>query len=312
MFRLFCAVSDFLKAGRRVAVSGFREPLFCRTKNIADEVAAMLNVQAYHSYTSLTDRERIMDKWVNGTNKIMVCTSILGAGVDHRVLDVVHCDVGWNMIDQVQEDNRAGRNKTNACVIYFIPEDLAAKNPPDMERFGSLLLRPWALDREQCRRFVPSLYLDGVAVTCITMEGEVELCDNCARAMLDPDAKPPAIPIQTPISSLQTATPSSDIQPKRLEFTPVDKGKGRAVGNDVFTQPRYFLVLYFVKVNKIFVAALNTMMRGKNTISFETVKTNCSSALLTSPKHSVLSNCLRRRPSSYLICQLCNIIYSHF
>ncbi|KAJ7435402.1 hypothetical protein FB451DRAFT_1379456 [Mycena latifolia] len=181
--------------------------IFCRTKAIAEDVAKMLGTKAYHA--GLTDEQRrdIYDAWCTRTVPWIVCTSILGAGVNEEVLDVVHIDVGHNLIDQVQEDYRAGRNNRPARAIYFMPQGRKPLKADPGKPFGAELLVPWAMNTTECRRIVPSLFLDGQAVTCI-MLGNVQFCDNCQRALLCGAPAPPN-PIPTPISQRKSDTPAA-------------------------------------------------------------------------------------------------------
>ncbi|KAJ7076529.1 hypothetical protein C8R44DRAFT_863362 [Mycena epipterygia] len=173
--------------------------VFCRTKVLAAAVAEILQTQAYTSDTSEIDRTKIFGDWVKDLKQIIVCTSILGPGVDQEVRDIVHVNMGWNMIDQFQEDNRAGRNRRQARSIYFIPSNIRPIPPSPGRPFGTELLVPWALNTTDCRRIAISLFLDGFGITCIELGGE--LCANCLRKVADQQRVPPSHPIPTPLTT---------------------------------------------------------------------------------------------------------------
>ncbi|KAJ7764097.1 hypothetical protein DFH07DRAFT_1016628 [Mycena maculata] len=180
---------------------GDKAMVFCRTVALAEEIAGMLNTKAYHSKKSAEERERIYTDWEQGKEPVMVSTSVLGAGVNQdNVQDTCHVHLSHSLIDQVQEENRAGRNNQPARAIYFLPSDAARDVRVDVgDPFGADLLVPWAFNTEDCRRLQISLFMDGIAVTCLTLPGAA-LCDNCRRKALDPQRKAPTglIPLPVP------------------------------------------------------------------------------------------------------------------
>jgi hypothetical protein len=176
---------------------GEKAMVFCRTKRDADFVAQQLGTEAYHSAQSPEVRQKLFKEWCDGIRSVIVATSILGAGIDQHVLDVVHVDVGWNIIDQFQEDNRAGRNNHLARSTYFVPAGRPPIGPDPAKPFGAELLVPWAMDTEQCRRVAISQFLDGVAVSCLMLK-DAEFCDNCLRQISDETCVAPNPPPFTP------------------------------------------------------------------------------------------------------------------
>ncbi|KAJ7021259.1 hypothetical protein C8F04DRAFT_1314834 [Mycena alexandri] len=214
-----------------------RAMVFCRTKAVAKRVGELLELTPYTSETAEDARDEIFGDWVSGRKPIIVCTSILGLGVDQQVRDVVHCNVSWDMIGHTQEQNRAGRGNLAARAILFITAGLD-KFQTMSEEFGANLLLPWAYNKLVCRRVEPSRYLDGAATTCLILTGAI-FCDNCEACMDDPSHVPPAIAPPTPVSTKKVSAPLSiDGSARLLHFTPVDKGKGQATApngsGDVF------------------------------------------------------------------------------
>jgi hypothetical protein len=147
----------------------------------------------------------------------MATTGIFGAGVDQRVLDVVHCDVPWNMVDLIQEQNRGA--------VMFIPEGRPPIDCPESAPFGSHLLVPWAMDAHECRRVKMSLFLDGVSILCFDVPSGV-LCDICCTEVVSPTREVPLIAEETQIAPADYAPPL--ILDDIVNPAPTDKGKGRA------------------------------------------------------------------------------------
>ncbi|KAK6988386.1 hypothetical protein R3P38DRAFT_2422972, partial [Favolaschia claudopus] len=114
----------------------------------------------------------------------IICTSILGVGVDQPVLDVVHADFPWEWFATIQEAYRGGRNGRHARALIYIPEGQKPFPFDPAKPFGQDLLVPWAYDDDECRRLQLSLFFDGTAVTCMTLTGAA-LCDNCQRKIND-------------------------------------------------------------------------------------------------------------------------------
>jgi hypothetical protein len=181
--------------------------VFCRTRDRANQIAALLELEAYHSLTPEADRDRIFKHWVQGKTQVIVTTSILSAGVDQRVRDTVIIDQPWDWINDFQAGNRAGRNGMRARVVYYLPDNLQPTPYNAAKPFGADLFVQWAYDVIECRRLGMSLFNDGAGVTCLTLEG-ARLCDNCSLNVTDISHHPPTLPIPTP-RALQTAPVSS-------------------------------------------------------------------------------------------------------
>jgi hypothetical protein len=230
------AAADYVLERIRAGVYGPNDKamIFCRTKYDAAIIAAKMGTTAYTSETTPIERSRIYDDWTRGDQRTMVCSTILNYGINEQVLDVVHADVSYNLIDHVQAQNRAGRGGLPARAVLFIAEGRAPISDPAW--LGADLLVPWAQNVDDCRRIVPSLFMDGAATTCMDLPKAL-LCDNCSRKLFSP---PPAGLIPTPVA---TATTTSTLPPsfpspsdpaifpsgpRFLQFTPTDKGKGRA------------------------------------------------------------------------------------
>ncbi|KAJ6522440.1 hypothetical protein B0H19DRAFT_1346049 [Mycena capillaripes] len=172
--------------------------VFCRTKALTDDVAKRLGTQGYHSETPIETRKKLFDDFKNHVTNVLTGTSLIGRGIDQPVTDVVHIDVGWSILDQIQEDNSGGRQNRPTRAMYFVPENRQPIPPDPTRPFGFELLVPWALHPTECRRLALSLFLDGVGYTCMSMKN-MSLWDNCLRKAHDPTRVAPSLPLPTPI-----------------------------------------------------------------------------------------------------------------
>lgn len=175
-----------------------RAMIFCRSTQQADAVALMIdpNLTAYHSGVPIEQRGDCFDKWEDGRTPMIVCTTLLGPGIDiSGVRDVIHIDVPYSVVDCYQDDNRGGRDGLPSRAIIFAPEDRPQITFTSGISFGSLWLVPYLFSRH-CRRLLFGLFLDGVGITCTAIP-KATLCDNCARQLHEP---PPAIPVRMPVA----------------------------------------------------------------------------------------------------------------
>ncbi|KAJ6542224.1 hypothetical protein DFH09DRAFT_827200, partial [Mycena vulgaris] len=169
--------------------------VLCRTRAIVDVVAELLGTTGYHAATPIAIQDRLFRDFVSEKGQVIVTSSILGIGVNQPICDTIHIDVGPNLIDQTQEDNRASCDGKNARCIYFLPHGRKPIRAEVGHPFGAELLVPWALNVTECRRPIISLVLDGVGVTCIEL-GTQQLCDKCRRRLKN--SAPPPIDLLTP------------------------------------------------------------------------------------------------------------------
>jgi len=200
-----------------------RAIIFCRTTAAADEMAGLLNVDAFHSRSTVTNPPT-MHAWRTGANRVMVSTSILGCGLDYpSIRDVLHMDLAHSMLDMYQEDSRGGRDGRSCCALTFIPE--GRRKPPKKDTYpiGEEEVYEWATQKDQCLRIIPSLFLDGVAITC-TLLKDAQLCLVCAaQANKPPPLKPVLLPMQPTLQSA-SVTPNQPSAPPPFTFvTPKQK-----------------------------------------------------------------------------------------
>ena len=191
----------------------FRGLVYCRSKDQVEELAALTGCMPFHADRPIEERTASFKHWLEGKQKFMVCSSLLGCGVDVKGVSVVlHFGTPWSILDFVQESGRAGRNGKPSVSIVFASHD--EREPDDDENlYGKHTMREWVLQHTRCRRTALSSFLDGSIITCVLLKGAV-LCDVCRAHMNDPHPKK-LTPFQTP------SIPRSDIpKPKKLPHVP--------------------------------------------------------------------------------------------
>lgn len=189
-----------------------RMMIFCRTKSDVTAIASALNVQPY--FSGLDSNDTVFQEWVSGISTIIVATPMLGTGTDYaHVRDAITFDLPYNMLDKYQQDCRCGRDGDPARALTFLPTTRKSlSHSPGEPDLGQSLLLSWALDNEKCRRLTPSLFLDGVALSCVSIP-DAEYCDNCLNSASE---KPPLQLVPFPINALQplnTSQPPNAPQP---------------------------------------------------------------------------------------------------
>jgi superfamily II DNA helicase RecQ len=163
--------------------SGGRIIIYCRTRDLATEVAHLLQAPVYHSASSsIEEKAAVLQRWRDGEPPYIVATSAFGMGIDHpRVRWIIHVGVPWTLIDFTQEVGRAGRDGQGGRSMVLVP---AGWKPRGEIRSG---WRPedrdQALDRylgtTTCRAYELSQYLDDQGAAC---GPEALSCDHCHQA----------------------------------------------------------------------------------------------------------------------------------
>lgn len=77
-------------------------------------------VAAYHAGLSKEERKQILDDWLRGKTRIVVCTNAFGMGIDKPdVRWVFHAALPANLESYIQEAGRAGRDgNPSECVLF--------------------------------------------------------------------------------------------------------------------------------------------------------------------------------------------------
>ncbi|KAF8953005.1 hypothetical protein BDZ97DRAFT_1930113 [Flammula alnicola] len=204
-----------------VRVAGYSEKdramVFCRSHNASEMLAVEFKVKPYTSATVDTN-PATMEAWLEGRSKVMVSTSILGCGLDYpNVRDVIHVDVAYTMIDQYQQESRGGRDGLPCRVITYVPEERQASPEMDLDDiFGRKEVYEWSMNTDQCLRILQSLYLDGVAVSCLFLPG----CTLCAYCQQQVDTEAPLEPRNVPTTSTSKSAGKSSITLLRAQPKP--------------------------------------------------------------------------------------------
>ena len=78
------------------------------------------SVAAYHAGLSKAERKQILDDWLCGKTRIVVCTNAFGMGIDKPdVRWVFHAALPANLESYIQEAGRAGRDgNPSECVLF--------------------------------------------------------------------------------------------------------------------------------------------------------------------------------------------------
>lgn len=168
--------------------------LFCRTKDEAKVFGDLLNVLPFHSEC---EDDSAVERFRAGEQKILPTTVRLGCGFHYEhIRHVLHADLAYSVIDQYQEDSRGGRDGKPCYAITFVPQNRPC--PPDKGVYdiGVQAVWEWSRKGEQCLRIIPSLFLDGVSVTCDLVPG-AQLCVYCQTLRSqNPPPQPSLMPVQ--------------------------------------------------------------------------------------------------------------------
>jgi superfamily II DNA helicase RecQ len=157
--------------------------VYCNTVGKATRLAEALGCGAYHS--TAVDKERMLEAFREGSQRIIVATSSLGMGVDIAdIRCVIHADRPRSLLEYAQESGRAGRDGLTCEAVVIEQEGWMAS--VDSERTGEeqALVRTYLWGEggeERCRRVLLDGYLDG-RTDRAGCEGGEELCDVCAGA----------------------------------------------------------------------------------------------------------------------------------
>lgn len=181
----------------------FRGLVYCRSREQVEELAALIGCKPFHADRPIEERAVSFKDWVDGKQKFMVCSSLLGCGVDVEDVRVVfHFGTPWSILDFVQESGRAGRGGKASVSMVFASHDERVPDDGD-DLYGKQTMREWVLQDSLCRRVTLSSFLDGGYTTCMLLKGAI-LCDICKAASKTPHPKTLTKPLTLEI-------PSSDI-----------------------------------------------------------------------------------------------------
>lgn len=160
-------------------VSGYKDQqralIFCRSVSDAKMLGERLGVLHFAS----GEPEEAIKAFVAGKQKILPTTSALGVGFHYdQIRHVIHYKLGYSILDHYQEDSRGGRDGQHCLAITFMSENLVKTSSQSEYDIGEDSIQEWARRRDQCLRIIPSLFMDGAAVTCTTLT-DAEFCMTC-------------------------------------------------------------------------------------------------------------------------------------
>ena len=181
---LVTAVKERL-AGR--TPPSFRGLVYCRSKKDVEDIAEKIGCDTFHAGRPEEERRASFRKWVDGNQKFMVCSSLMGCGIDVEGVAVVyHFGTPWLILDFVQESGRAGRGgKASISVVYAASDEREPDDEDDAALYGKMMMREWVLQNSVCRRVALSSFLDNRRTTCTLLKGAVP-CDVCSAKSLEP------------------------------------------------------------------------------------------------------------------------------
>ncbi|KAG6815522.1 hypothetical protein H0H87_000973 [Tephrocybe sp. NHM501043] len=153
-----------------------------------ETLAKELSCDFYQGGKEVTDEERnaMYYRWINGINKVMVCTNAFGAGNDYpHVRLVLHVGTPKQMVDFIQEVGRGGRDGQVAkCII--MPRKGAKVTVPrepssdGIDHKGYQEVWDMQYTSTECLRFLITSFIDGVrrGVRCGLTTGSPQ-CSRC-------------------------------------------------------------------------------------------------------------------------------------
>ena len=153
-------------------------------------LAQILGCKFYNGGEETTDEERqsAYNTWIQGTDKIMVCTAAFGAGNDYpHVRLVIHAGTPKEMIGCIQEKSRAGRDGQHAQ-CYFLPKSPGKlpEIPSDkIDHQGKTAIHQWLFPTTSiCLRFGLTLFCDGKGISCHDNDS-CQKCSVCQPSILN-------------------------------------------------------------------------------------------------------------------------------
>ena len=201
--------------------ASFRGLVFCRSTDAVDELAKIFGCAAYHASRPVEERKVSFQNWVDGTQTFMVCSSLMGCGVDVEGVAVVfHFGTPWSILDFAQESGRAGRGGKPSFSYVYAGADEREPIDGDGNLYGKATMREWVLQALMCRRITLSSFLDNRRTTCTLLKGAV-LCDVCEAETSKPHPGR-LIPFSTspiPAGDIPKPRPLPTIPPSSLEYT---------------------------------------------------------------------------------------------
>ncbi|KDN35219.1 hypothetical protein RSAG8_11750, partial [Rhizoctonia solani AG-8 WAC10335] len=155
--------------------------IICRTTEEVSRLRDEMGIPGYFSQLDPSIKDTISSDWVSGKERIVVCTTALGTGVNHPACRaVIHFGLPWGFVNYAQESGRAGRDGLPALSIIFWwgaqlePEGLDPKGLSELVA---------ALYSGTCLRSRMSSFIDGPELMVSCTSGDYAPCGPCTSAL---------------------------------------------------------------------------------------------------------------------------------
>ena len=164
--------------------------IYTLTREVAAEIAAALEIDAYYSDSGTVDEKAaVLTRWLDGSHQAVVATSAFGMGVDYpRVAGILHIGAPTNAINFAQEIGRLGRDGQGGQSIVILPPEFSMASPlPEMEALQPVEQQVMSSYTRlpRCHAAILSWFLDGTAWHCDAEEVD-RRCSRCRRLGLWP------------------------------------------------------------------------------------------------------------------------------
>jgi len=179
--------------------SDFQCLVYCQAKETVNRVAGLIGCKPFHSGISKAERESTFEDWVQGKEQVIVCTSLLGCGINiNGIQAVYHFQTPKSIIDFVRESGQAVRSgkQVESYIFASIKEE---EDEESEDYFGREIMRNWVLQKSKCRRITLSSFLDNCPITCILLPN-ANLCDICRQEMSKSHPRHPVRLVPLPLS----------------------------------------------------------------------------------------------------------------
>lgn len=181
--------------------------IYCQSRKDTEKITDLLQelgveAGAYHAGMSGDQRNKVYEKFIDGTISTIVATISFGMGIDKAdIRKVIHYGCPKDVESYLQETGRAGRDgQPGKCYIFYAPADFninrffvrGIEDPIIREHREEMTA---AIERyvylTTCRRKYLLEYFDE------KLEGECTGCDNCQNRV-----RPPSPPMGKPERTL--------------------------------------------------------------------------------------------------------------
>lgn len=154
--------------------------VFCRSHTTTEKLASLLGCPSYYRDGRTVDELKIVyDRFLEDDDqKIIVATSLLGAGVDiPHVRQTWHFGMPYCLISCAQETGRGGRDGKPAY-SHVISWRGQLERTPQETRYTEDAMREWVVQTSECRRTLFGQILDNIPTSCVLLR-QANRCDFC-------------------------------------------------------------------------------------------------------------------------------------